>query len=110
MKLRVLFLLMTLCFLPVLGFAQDKKPTKPGETAKTTKKMPARDPKTGRFIKSEKKDATKPGKKMPARDPKTGRFIKSEKKDAAKTTKKMPARDPKTGKFIKSEKKDPTKK
>ena len=60
---------------------------------------PARDPKTGRFIK--KSDAKTTGVAGgPARDPKTGRFIK---KSDAKTTGVAggPARDPKTGKFIK---------
>jgi hypothetical protein len=54
-------------------------------TPKTTKKMPARDPKTGRFIKADgggksvtmKATTTTPKtvKVTPARDPKTGRFI-----------------------------------
>jgi hypothetical protein len=69
----------------------------------TTKKMPMRDPKTGKFIK--KMDAHKTGvvaKKMPLRDPKTGKFMKvSVMKEAPISSKKMPMRDPKTGKFIK---------
>lgn len=53
---------------------------------KTTAKMPERDAK-GRFIKkgeADMKTTVKSGKKMPMRDPKTGRFMK--KADAAKTT------------------------
>jgi hypothetical protein len=76
-----------------------------------TKKMPARDPKTGKFIKAGTTTAGSTGtmkasmgakevKKMPARDPKTGRFI-----SGSAEGKKTPARDPKTGRFIKGEKK-----
>jgi len=62
-----------------------------------SKNSPARDPKTGRFIKKTSVSAkTGAKKKLPARDPKTGRFIKS-----GATAKKGPARDPKTGRFIK---------
>lgn len=80
-------------------------------TAKPTPTPTPAAPKTGT---TPKKPATK---KMPARDPKTGRFVKSSDKAADKgtkggamtgagdkTKKKMPARDPKTGKFIKSPK------
>ncbi|MBS1717223.1 MAG: hypothetical protein JSS72_05785 [Armatimonadetes bacterium] len=60
---------------------------------------PARDPKTGKFMKKDAKTASKKtAKKLPPRDPKTGRFMK---KADAKMVKKGPARDPKTGRFIK---------
>ncbi len=54
------------------------------------KKMPPRDPKTGRFMKS--------GTKMAEKGPKGGAMTGT----GDKTKKKMPARDPKTGKFIKA--------
>lgn len=106
--MRKLFVLFALCFLAVTTqgtvWAQKDATKKPG----TAKKMPARDPKTGKFVKSGDKmgGTTKTGKKLPPRDPKTGRFVKAGDKMAApagkKGGKKMPARDPKTGKFIKS--------
>ena len=95
MKLRTLFaLLLVMMFLPVGLLAQKTAGAKSG---------PARDPKTGRFIKKTAepgKTTTKKKKKLPPRDPKTGRFIKA---SGAPTggAKKGPARDPKTGRFIK---------
>lgn len=108
LKFRLLCLLCALCFLPVVSGAQ-KMGAKP-ETKKTAKKMPPRDPKTGRFMKKPVVATT--AKKMPVRDPKTGRFVKKSDTNmavkAATTAKpgakKMPARDPKTGKFIKTKK------
>ena len=72
-------------------FAQTAKPSaSPSPAAKMNKmdgkmgkKMPVRDPKTGKFVKggaakmSGKMDGKMSGKKMPARDPKTGRFLKA---------------------------------
>lgn len=68
------------------AFAQTGKaapqPPKPTATP-TVKKMPARDPKTGKFIKATPAPAGKKGgaatgaKKLPPRDPKTGRFMKA---------------------------------
>ena len=86
MKLRTLFLvLMALLCLPVIATSQDKMA--PKTTAKktaTTKKMPPRDPKSGRFMK--KTDAGKmTAKNGPARDPKTGRFVKKTDTAGAKT-------------------------
>ena len=85
------------CLAGASAFAQGtttgaKPKTPPTTTSAAKKKMPARDPKTGRYMKttphtpamSGKKggstSTTKSTKKMPARDPKTGRFIKSDKK------------------------------
>ena len=82
MKLRHIFLLVMVLCLSVASFGQ-------------VKKGPARDPKTGRFMKK----VEAPKKALPPRDPKTGRFIK--KADADKMKKAGPARDPKTGRFIK---------
>jgi hypothetical protein len=84
------------------------------ETPTTAKKMPMRDPKTGKFMKaSVVKKITVTAKKMPMRDPKTGKFMKATATTMAEHNKmgkeggtptmgkKMPMRDPKTGKFIK---------
>src|SRR5689334_7951626 len=66
-------------------FAQQKAPATPAApVVKKTKKMPARDPKTGKFIKSgtaAKAPVTtvakpKTKKALPPRDPKTGKFMK----------------------------------
>jgi hypothetical protein len=105
-NLRHLFLLLSLFCLPGIALAQVKPSAPPA------KKMPARDPKTGKFVKGGGKMGeakAKPAKKTPPRDPKTGRFMKAGGAGAtmagegkAKPAKKTPARDPKTGKFIKS--------
>ena len=94
MKLRNLLLMAgLLCFTgSVASNAQGTKtdPTKKmGKMGKMDgKKMPPRDPKTGRFMKKGAMPAGKmdpkktgkmgkmDGKKMPPRDPKTGRFMK----------------------------------
>jgi hypothetical protein len=111
MKVRNLFILLLLICVSGLAFGQDKKTgttsTKHVATkSKTTiKVVPARDPKTGRFMK--KTDVHVAVKAGPARDPKTGRFIKKNVGAEANSTKTTsgPARDPKTGRFIK---KNPT--
>ena len=69
---RILTILALMC-MTVSVFAQGAAKTPPivrhgSKMSKTGKKMPPRDPKTGRFMKK---------KKMPMRDPKTGRFMKS---------------------------------
>jgi hypothetical protein len=124
---NLILLLMALVCLPISAISQDKMVSKaPVKKTTTAKKMPPRDPKTGRFIKKEAVVVT--AKKGPARDPKTGRFIKKDSgavkmgagnsmmsgspgakskmlAGMAGSAKKGPARDPKTGKFIKSDKK-----
>jgi hypothetical protein len=101
MQLRKLVLLVVLLCVAGSAFAQAPKKAHKMTAKTASKKMPARDAKTGRFIKSAK-TTSKTGKKLPARDAKTGRFIKSGGKKSGKSAKKMPARDPKTGRFIKS--------
>ena len=60
--------------------AQDAKMA--GKKPAAARKMPPRDPKTGRFMKQADYDAKygkgAPAKTMPARDPKTGRFMKKD--------------------------------
>jgi hypothetical protein len=72
----------------VAAFAQSPKPS-PSPAGKMGKMAPARDPKTGKFVKgggkmsamSGKKGGSvmgkTGGKKTPPRDPKTGRFVKA---------------------------------
>ncbi|MFZ4508774.1 MAG: hypothetical protein ACOYON_13850 [Fimbriimonas sp.] len=78
-NLRTLFLTMVaMCLVVPMSFGQapttkPPKATKPSVAKKSPKTLPARDPKTGRFV---KKAAKVEAKKGPARDPKTGRFVK----------------------------------
>ena len=66
-------------FCAVTAFAQAPAPTAPKTAAATAKKTtPARDPKTGQFVKKGAATPTaKTAKTTPARDPKTGQFIKT---------------------------------
>ena len=108
MKIRLWIVALVALIFSSFAFAQDKKTPprdpKTGRFVKTevqekkgAKTLPARDPKTGRFIKSTEKKAA------PTRDPKTGRFVKGS--STTTTEKKGPVRDPKTGRFIKKDKK-----
>ena len=107
MRIKTLLAAALSCALLIpAAFAQDG--AKPG--AKPTATPAA--PKMGSMKMGDKKmEGKTTGKKMPARDPKTGRFVKKDAMSGKKggsmvgaaPTKKMPARDPKTGRFVKKD-------
>lgn len=116
MKFRVLIAVLTLfvCAIAPSAMAQksgttskpaDAKASQGSKDASKHKNMPARDPKTGKFVKSTgtSKGSATAKTLPPPRDPKTGRFVKSTgTAKSGSTAKSMPARDPKTGRFVKS--------